>query len=79
MPHIRAIFFILASIFYLALERIVLTFKFYKWFQGADSTFSTSIIKHLDNYPLRQMPPLLKSTKPFPTTTKIHSAFCHFD
>ena len=43
----------------------------------ADSTFSTSLINHISNYPLRQKPPLQKSTQPFSTTTNIHSAFFH--
>ena len=45
--------------------------------KSADSMFSTSLINHIPNYPLRQKPPLLKSTQPFSTTTKTHSAFCH--
>ena len=52
-------------------------FKFCNVIQLADSMFSTSLINHISNYPLRQKPPLLKSTQPFSTTTKIHSAFCH--
>ena len=48
-----------------------------KTLNWADSTFSTSLINHISNYPLRQKPPLLKPTQPFSTTTKIHSAFCH--
>ena len=44
---------------------------------AADSTFSTSLINHISNYPLRQKPPLQKSTPPFSTTTNIHSAFFH--
>ena len=43
----------------------------------ADYTFSTSLINHISNYPLRQKPPLQQSTQPFTTITKIHSAFFH--
>ena len=42
-----------------------------------DLIISTFLINHLFNYPLRQKPPLQKSTQPFSTTTKIHSAFFH--
>ena len=44
---------------------------------AADSTFSTSLINRLTNSPLRQKPPLLKSTQSFATAIKIHSAFFH--
>ena len=43
----------------------------------ADSTISSSLINHISIYPLRQKPPLQKSTQPFATTTKIHLAFFH--
>ena len=45
-------------------------------FEGSPDHFHLSN-NHLSNYPLRQKPPLQKSTQPFSTTTKIHSAFFH--
>ena len=44
--------------------------KYYLALRMADSTFSTSVINHISNYPLRQKPPLLKSTPLLPSLLK---------